>query len=55
MSACLAESWLKGERRLVKNTIDCGYDEHMRRQWKDDTAAALPEPERDNFLTYMRG
>lgn len=55
MAESLAEVWMKGDRKLVKQTIDCALDASMSRQWKDDTAAALPETERDNFLTYMRG
>lgn len=55
MSAALAEAWNKGERKLVKSTIDCGLDAETRRQWKDDTANALPADQRETFLQYMRG
>lgn len=54
MAEILAEQWMAGDRALVKNTIDCGLDCQMRRQWKDDTAAALPEAMRDEFNLYMR-
>ncbi len=55
MASILAEQWLAGERWLVKSTIDCALDCHMSRQWKDDTAAALPVAEREPFFSYMRG
>lgn len=54
MSQCLAEAWQKGERKLVATTINQGFDAMTRRQWKDDTAAALPEELRAEFLSYLR-
>lgn len=54
MADALASAWQKGERLLVKKTIEGGLDAIMRRQWEDDTASALPIEQRDKFLEFLR-
>lgn len=55
MSCVLAEEWLKGNHRLVKDTIEHALDSGMVRLWKDQTAEALPEEQRAGFLKYLNG
>jgi len=54
MAEAMAIAWQNGERARVKITIDCALDATNRRQWKDDTALALPPEHREKFLEFMR-
>jgi hypothetical protein len=47
-------TWKRGERLLVKNTIECALDYRMRTQWKYELAEKMPPAMREEFNNYMR-